>query len=41
MDRRHAVAQFAYEVPSLDSYWRAIVLFGQNVAFLQHNFCNL
>ena len=32
MDRGDAVARFAYEVPSLDSYWRAIVLFGQNVA---------
>jgi 5-methylcytosine-specific restriction endonuclease McrA len=31
MDRRNAVARFAYEVPSLDSYWRAVVLFGQNV----------
>ena len=32
MERSSAVAQFAYEVPSLDSYWRAIVLFGRNVA---------
>ncbi len=32
MDRGDAVARFTYEVPSLDSYWRAIVLFGQNVA---------
>jgi len=32
MDRGDAVARFAYDVPSLDSYWRAIVLFGQNVA---------
>ncbi|MFN8031862.1 MAG: HNH endonuclease domain-containing protein [Mycobacterium sp.] len=32
MERGDAVAQFAYEIPSLDSYWRAIVLFGQNVA---------
>ncbi len=32
MDRGDAVARFAYEIPSLDSYWRAIILFGQNVA---------
>lgn len=32
MDRGIAVARFAYEIPSLDSYWRSIVLFGQNVA---------
>jgi hypothetical protein len=32
MERGDAVARFAYEVPSLDSYWRAIILFGQNVA---------
>lgn len=32
MDRSSAVARFTDEVPSLDSYWRAIVLFGQNVA---------
>jgi hypothetical protein len=32
MDRGDAVARFAYGVPSLDSYWRAIILFGQNVA---------
>ena len=32
MGRGGAVARFAYEIPSLDSYWRAIVLFGQNVA---------
>ena len=32
MDRGDAVARFTYEVPSLDSYWRAIILFGQNVA---------
>jgi hypothetical protein len=32
MDRGGAVARFTYDVPSLDSYWRAIVLFGQNVA---------
>ena len=32
MNRGGAIARFAYEVPSLDSYWRAIVLFGQNVA---------
>ncbi|WP_137145091.1 HNH endonuclease domain-containing protein [Mycolicibacterium sp. CR10] len=32
MARGDAVARFAYELPSLDSYWRAIVLFGQNVA---------
>ena len=32
MDRGDAVARFAYGIPSLDSYWRAIVLFGQNVA---------
>ena len=32
MDRGDAVARFTHEVPSLDSYWRAIVLFGQNVA---------
>ena len=32
MDRGDAVARFIHEVPSLDSYWRAIVLFGQNVA---------
>jgi hypothetical protein len=31
MERGNAVARFAYEVPSLDSYWRAVVLFGQNV----------
>ena len=31
MDRGSAVARFAYEVPSLDSYWRAIILFGVNV----------
>jgi len=32
MNRDDAVARFVYEVPSLDSYWRAIVLFGRNVA---------
>ena len=32
MDRGDAVARFTHEVPSLDSYWRAIVLLGQNVA---------
>src|ERR1700733_519384 len=32
MERGDAVARFAYELPSLDSYWRAIILFGQNVA---------
>ena len=32
MDRGGAIARFAYEIPSLDSYWRAIVIFGQNVA---------
>ncbi len=32
MDRRSSVARFTYEVPSLDSYWRAIILFGRNVA---------
>jgi hypothetical protein len=32
MGRGRAVARFTYEVPSLDSYWRSIVLFGQNVA---------
>lgn len=32
MDRGDAVAQFTYGIPSLDSYWRAIILFGQNVA---------
>ena len=32
MDRGDAVARFAYGIPSPDSYWRAIVLFGQNVA---------
>ena len=31
MDRGNALARFAYEVPSFDSYWRAVVLFGQNV----------
>jgi hypothetical protein len=32
MDRGDAVARFVYGIPSRDSYWRAIVLFGQNVA---------
>ena len=32
MDRSNAVAEFVYNVPSVDSYWRAIVLFGRNVA---------
>lgn len=32
MERRNAVARFTQEAPSLDSYWRAIILFGQNVA---------
>ena len=32
MDRGDAVARFAYKDPSLDAYWRAIILFGQNVA---------
>lgn len=32
MSRGGAVARFTEDVPSLDSYWRAIVLFGQNVA---------
>jgi 5-methylcytosine-specific restriction endonuclease McrA len=32
MSRGGAVNRFVSEVPSLDSYWRAIVLFGQNVA---------
>ena len=32
MGRGRAVARFTYEVPSLDSDWRSIVLFGQNVA---------
>ena len=32
MARGGAVSRFVQEVPSLDSYWRAIVLFGQNVA---------
>ncbi|WP_269895004.1 HNH endonuclease [Mycobacterium hippophais] len=26
------MARFTHDIPSLDSYWRAIVLFGQNVA---------
>lgn len=26
------MARFVYEIPSVDSYWRAVVLFGQNVA---------
>lgn len=29
---RGAVAQFTMEIPSRESYWRAIILFGQNVA---------
>lgn len=32
MLRQRTVAQFMEETPSLDSYWRAIILFGQNVA---------
>jgi len=32
MKRNDAVAQFIYDLPSLDSYWRAIVLFGRNAA---------
>lgn len=32
MSRGRAVARFTEEAPSLASYWRAIVLFGQNVA---------
>src|SRR5688572_12348638 len=32
MDRTNSIARFAYAIPSQDSYWRAIVLFGQNVA---------
>ena len=30
--KRGPVAQFTTEIPSLESYWRAIILFGQNVA---------
>ena len=29
---RGPVAQFTTEIPSLESHWRAIILFGQNVA---------
>lgn len=32
MDRGGAVARFTEEIPSTDSYWRAIILFGRNVA---------
>ena len=32
MDRGGAVARFTDEIPSLSSYWRAIILFGRNVA---------
>jgi hypothetical protein len=32
MGRGTAVAQFALEQPSIDSHWRALILFGRNVA---------
>lgn len=32
MDAGDPVARFTHEVPSVDAYWRAIILFGQNVA---------
>ena len=32
MDRGNSVARFTHEIPSLSSYWRSIILFGQNAA---------
>lgn len=32
MDPGDPVARFTHEIPSVDAYWRAIILFGQNVA---------